>query len=381
MNLPLDGVRVLDLTRLLPGPFCTWILGSLGAEVLRLEDPRSGDYTRMWPPMLAGQGAMFHLLNRGKRSIVVDLRQADGVGVFQRLAASHDVLLEGFRPGVMEKLGLAPHALHRTHPRLIICSLSGYGQTGPAAPRAGHDLNYAALSGMLWLTGARNGPPTIPGIPVADLSGALHAALAIAAALFQRERSGDGAVLDVAMTEALASMAAPMNALRGFADQDDRGNTMLTGGLACYGVYRTRDDGYLAIAALEPKFWAAVCDAVERPDWLDLTPLPGPRHDQVREELSQLIGERTRSEWEEVFAARDACVEPVLSPNEAAQGVQMRQRGVVESEGDCSWCRTPLGIATVDAAPTAGQHTDAVLGEIGYSGGEVTELRGNGVVG
>ena len=348
--------------------------------MLRLEDPGVGDYTRLWPPMLGGHGAMFHVLNRGKRSIVVDLRDPDGVEVARRLAGAHDVLLEGFRPGVLEKLGLPPAEMAEANPRLVVCSLTGYGRSGPRASRAGHDLNYAALSGMLWLTGQRDGPPVIPGIPVADLSGALHAALAITAALFERERTGRGACLDVAMTEALASMVAPLEALRGFSRTDDRGTTMLTGGLACYGVYRTRDGGYLAVAALEPKFWAGMCDVVERPDWKDLAPLPNPRQDEVRAELAAMIASRTRDEWAETFAAHDVCVEPVLSPSEVAVEEQMACRGMVETEDGLRWCRPPLGSAVVGEAPAAGADTDAALAEIGYSGPEIIDLRKRGIV-
>ena len=234
----------------------------MGAQVLRLEAPSAGDYTRMWPPMIGAHGAMFHVLNRGKQSVAVDLRQDEGRAIFHRLLPRFDVMLEGFRPGTMARMGLDPAELRKDHPGLVLCSLSGYGQEGPRAPRAGHDLNYEALSGMLWLTGPAGGAPVIPGIPVADLSGALHAALSIAAALYQRERCGEGAWVDVAMTEALASMVAPLQALRGFSEEDDRGATMLTGGLAHYGVYTTRDGGHLAVAALEPKFWLQVCQVL-----------------------------------------------------------------------------------------------------------------------
>jgi alpha-methylacyl-CoA racemase len=380
MFQPLGGVRVLDLTRLLPGPFCSWVLSALGAEVIRLEDPGIGDYTRMWPPMIGRNGAMFHLLNRGKRSLVVDLRRAEGVQVAQRLVAGNDVLLEGFRPGTMARLGLDPDRLRREHPELVICSLSGYGQHGARASRAGHDLNYEALSGMLWLTGSAGGPPVIPGIPVADLAGALHAALAVTGALLQRERGGGGAWIDLSMTEALASMVAPLEALRGFSLDEDRGETMLTGGLASYGVYRTSDGGYLAVAALEPKFWAAVCEAVERPQWKDLVPLPNPRHAEVRDELAAIIAGRSRAEWEAVFAGIDACVEPVLSPSEAARDLHAVERGVVESEGELAWCRTPLGAAVHGSPPAPGQHTDAVLAEAGFASREIAELRSAGVI-
>ncbi len=357
------------------------MLSALGARVLRLEAPAGGDYTRMWPPMIGAHGAMFHVLNRGKRSISLDLRKDEGREVFRRLVPGYDVVLEGFRPGTLARMGIDPAQLREEHPGLVVCSITGYGQHGPRAPRAGHDLNYEALSGMISLTGPAGGAPVIPGIPVADLSGALHAALAVAAALFQRERTGEGAWVDVSMTEALASMVAPLEALRGFSTADDRGQTMLTGGLAQYGIYRTSDGGYLTVAALEPKFWMQVCQVLQRPQWADLVPLPNPRHAEVRAELTELIGSRTRDEWVAVFEACDACVEPVLSPSEAASDVHAGARGLVESAGDLAWCRAPLGVATDGDPPSAGEHTAAVLGDIGYSDQEIAGLRERGVVG
>jgi alpha-methylacyl-CoA racemase len=357
------------------------VLSALGAHVLRLEAPGVGDYTRSWPPMIGAHGAMFHVLNRGKQSLSLDLRKPEGREVFHRLLPRYDVLLEGFRPGTLARMGLDPADLLADHPRLVGCSISGYGQDGPRAPRAGHDLNYEALSGMLWLTGPGGGDPVIPGIPVADLSGALHAALAVAAALFQRERGGEGTWVDVSMTEALASMVAPLEALRGFSAEVDRGTTMLTGGLAQYGVYRTRDGGHLAVAALEPKFWLQVCQALERPQWADLMPLPNPRHGEVRVELAELIASRTRAEWETVFAACDACVEPVLSPAEAAADAHALARATVESEGGVAWCRAPLGDPVQGEPPAVGEHSAALLTEMGYSDGEIDGLRERGVVG
>lgn len=348
---------------------------------MRLEAPAVGDYTRHWPPMIGAHGAMFHVLNRGKRSVSLDLRKDEGREVFNRLVPGQDVILEGFRPGTLARMGIDPADLRREHPRLVVCSITGYGQSGPRSARAGHDLNYESLSGMLWLTGPARGAPVIPGIPVADLSGALHAALAVAAALFQRERTGEGAWVDVSMTEALASMVAPLEALRGFSAEDDRGQTMLTGGLAQYGVYRTKDGGYLTVAALEPKFWMQVCQVLQRPQWADLMPLPNPRHAEVRAELAGLIGARTRSEWVEVFDACDACVEPVLSPGEAAADAHARSRGLVESAGDLSWCRAPLGEAVSGEPPATGEHSAAVLRDIGYSDQEIAGLQKRGVVG
>ncbi len=378
---PLRGIRILDLTRLLPGPFCSWILSGLGAEILRLEDPHGGEYTRHIPPTIGRHGAMFHVLNRGKRSIVVDLRNAEGGQVVRDLLAHHDVLLEGFRPGTMAKLGLAPDALRGELPGLVICSISGFGQDGPRAPRAGHDLGYQALAGVLTLSGERDGPPAMPGLPIADLTGAMQAAIGIAAALVQRASTGEGCWIDVAMSEAAAMMAAPVRGMDGFPAGDGRGQAMLNGGLACYGLYRTGDGGYLAIAALEPKFWAGVCAVLEHPEWASLPPLPGPQQAVVREQLAGVIEGRSRAEWAELFAAHDLCVEPVLTPDEAVDDAHAAARGSVEGEGPRRWAAPTLGESAGGDSPGAGEHTDSVLAEIGYSGERIAALRRARVVG
>lgn len=381
MFTPLRGVRILDLTRLLPGPFCTWNLSALGAEVLRLEDPHGGEYTRHLPPVTGRHGAMFHVLNRGKRSIVVDLRRPEGVAVARDLIAHHDVLLEGFRPGTLARLGLAPDELREAFPRLVICSITGYGQSGPRATRAGHDLNYQALAGVLALTGEPGGPPAMPGLPAADLSAAMQAAFGIAAALLQVERRGEGCWIDVSMCEAVGALSAPVRGMDGFPDGDARGTAMLNGGLACYNVYRTADGGYLAVAALEPKFWAGVCAAVGHPEWAAIPPLPTPEQAQLIGQLSEVIGERTREEWSAVFAEHDVCVEPVLAPAEALAAPHAAARGAVEGHGEMRWPAPALGQSPEGDSPAAGEHTDSALAEIGYSGERIAQLRTRGVIG
>ncbi len=381
MFTPLQGIRILDLTRLLPGPYCSWVLGALGAEVLRVEDPRGGDYLRLAPPPLGRHGAPFVQLNRGKRSIVVDLRQEDGVAVLRRLAGVHDVLLEGNRPGTLDRLGVGPDTLRAEHPALIVCSLSGYGQTGPRASRAGHDLSYEALGGTLWLNREADGPPVLPPVPMADLGGALQGALGVFAALVPRSRTGEGCHVDVSLAEAAAAMTAPMVAIGGFADDGGRGRGVLDGGVACYGVYRTADGGYLAIAALEPKFWTRLCDALEHPEWAAVPPIPGPQQEEVRAGLTRVVATRTRDEWVRVLGDLDVCVEPVLSPAEVVEDEHLRTRGRVEGSGAARWCGPVLGRSPAGEAPDAGEHTDAVLRELGYSDAEVADLRRREVVG
>ncbi len=350
--------------------------------MLRVEDPGGGDWTRMLPPLIGRHGALFHLLNRGKRSIRLDLRSEAGRAVFHDLVAAHDVVVEGFRPGTLARLGLAPEALRAAHPRLIGCSISGYGQDGPRSARAGHDLNYQALSGLLWFGGERDGLPAMPALPFADLAGgAMHAAMGICAALVQRERRGEGAWIDVSMTEAVAALTAPVQAMRGFAAEPDRGRWLLGGGLACYALYRTADGEQLAVAALEPKFWAQVCQAVGHPEWAAIPPMPGPEQARLQGEMAAIVGSRTRAEWEAVFAELDACVEPVLSPAEAVRDAHAEARGAVEGDGELRWFRPALGRTPPGDSPAAGEHTDAVLREIGYPEERIQTLRDEGAVG
>src|SRR4051812_4719628 len=261
----LHGIRILDLSRLLPGPFLTMILADLGADVVKVEDPKLGDYMRQIPPARGGMSGRYLAVNRGKRSIVLDLKAPAGRDALLRMAARADVVVESFRPGVLDKLGVGYEALAAVNPGIVVCSISGFGQTGPYVDRAGHDLGYLALAGVLAMGGPPGGAPMMPGVQIADLAGgALWSATAILAALVGRHRTGRGAHLDISMTEgAMALVAAELGNLAcGVAAT--RGTATLNGGLACYGIYRTADDRYLAVGALEPKFWLALNQAIGR---------------------------------------------------------------------------------------------------------------------
>src|SRR5687768_4309328 len=255
----LRGIRVLDLSRLLPGPFLTMVLADMGADVVKIEDPKLGDYLRAFPPGKGGMSGRFLAINRGKRSLALDLKSAPARDAFLKMVDMADVVVESFRPGVMDKLGIGYAELAARNPKIIVCSISGFGQTGPYALRAGHDLNYIALAGVLGMTGPAGGPPQMPGVQIADLAGgALWGATAILGALVGRDRNGKGAHLDISMTEgSLALLAAELGNFFCGA-KPTRGTEMLNGAAACYGVYRTKDDRYLAVGALEPKFWIAL---------------------------------------------------------------------------------------------------------------------------
>ena len=387
--LPLQGLRVLDLSRLLPGPYATLVLADLGADVVKLEDPGGGDYLRWMPPLAGQQSGWFHALNRNKRSMALDLRRPEGPGVVLRLARRFDVLVESFRPGLMDRLGVGYQALARENPRIVLCSISGYGQDGPYRDRAGHDIDYVALAGVL----AVNGPPERPvplGVQVADVAGGSWPAVAgILAALLGRAVSGRGAHVDIAMAEgALAMLALQQGAADARATPLRRGREPLNGGSACYGVYRAKDGGFVALGALEPKFFQAFCEAAGRPELAERQfdgEGAGPRA-----EVEAIFASRTRAEWGEFAARHDVCVMPVLEGDEPRQDPQVvHRRSFVEVEtpwegrampGIASPVRIRGAEAPLRPAPRIGADTDAVLAECGFEAGEVAALRSAGVL-
>jgi len=370
----LAGLRVLDLSRLLPGGFCSLLLADFGADVIKVEDMAAGDYMR-------ASGAPFAALNRGKRSVRIDLKHSAGREVFLRLVRDADVLLESFRPGVMDRLGVGYERLREENPRLVYCAISGYGQNGPYAGRAGHDMNYLALTGLLGLTGEPDGPPIQAAGQIADLGGgALMAAFGIMAALHERERSGAGQFIDVSMTDGALSWLA-MDAARYLADArvPGRGGTELAGGLICYRPYRCAD-GWITLGALEPKFWRAWCEGVGRPELADrqLEPVGSDTH----REVAEVFAARTRDEWRAFNDEHDCCLEPVLGLDEALESALFRARGMVV-DGRLG---TPVKLTRTPGdpqrpAPAIGADTDAVLGEAGYGGEEIGALRDARAVG
>jgi len=389
--LPLTGLRVLDLSRLLPGPFATMVLADLGADVVKVEEPGGGDWLRGMPPLAGGESGAFHALNRNKRSITLDLRRQEGVAAFLRLVRAADAVVESFRPGVLDRLGVGYEALRRENRRIVLCSISGYGQDGPYAQRAGHDLDYCAIAGVL----AANGPPARPapiGVQVADVAGGSWPAIAgLLAALLGRDRRGEGAHVDVSMTEgALAMLALPLGMAWTRGTPIARGRELLDGGAACYDVYRTRDGRFVAFGALEPKFFAAFCAAVGRPELADRQLEDGGRG--PRGELEAIFAGRTRDEWAELAARHDVCLAPVLEGDEPTRDPQLAARGAFVDVRLHRSGRTMPAVATPirvrgevspppRPGPDAGQHTDEVLLEAGFSRDEIAALRAGGVAG
>lgn len=378
---PLRGLRVLDLTMLLPGPYCSLILADFGAEVIKIEPPGGGDWLRHLPPLDQGEGRLFRALNRGKKSVALDLKSEQGRDLFCKLASTADVVLEGFRPGVMERLGLGYETLRQANPRLIYSSLSGYGLEGPYRDRAGHDINYIGLAGLLDLTGHPGDTPVVPGVTIADLAGSLWTALGIMAAALGRHQSGVGARVDGSLLGAALSFM-PVAAAREAGGQPmTRGGGDLNGGIVCYNVYPTAGGGYVTLGALEPKFWQAFCAAVDRADLVDHQFAPAVPGEQVFEDLRALFLTRTRDAWGETFAQVDACCEPVYSLAEALESGPVRALEMWSG----SALLPPLRMAgqmayPPDRSPSLGQHTAELLAALGVDSDTLSSLREQQIV-
>jgi len=379
---PLAGVRVLDLTRLLPGPMCTLHLADLGADVIKVEDTGAGDYAA---PALRG------LVQRNKRAMRIDLKQPEGVAVLHALARTADVLVEGFRPGVMERLGVGYPALAAIHPKLVFCSITGYGQDGPYRDEPGHDLNYCALAGVTDQIGRAGEPPALSNLPVADLlGGSLTAAMGLLAALFDAQRTGRGRHVDIAIADSvLAHAVVPMISVVKHGQAQPAGTDKLSGGLACYGLYRTRDERHLAVGALERKFWDSFCEVLGRED-LKPQHLPADAAGTaaLRAELAEIIGSQPLAHWQQRFAGSGCCVTPVQRLEEALDDPHFRARGMVVQPADggprqlaCPVKMTGYEFALYRAAPTPGQHSDELLAELGYGAEQREALRAAGAIG
>jgi alpha-methylacyl-CoA racemase len=388
----LTGLRVLDLSRLLPGGFCSLLLADLGAEVLKVEDTGMGDYVRWATPAYEGaddsaKSALFLALNRGKRSIRVNLKEERGREVLLRLAREYDVLLESFRPGVLERLGVGYERLRQENPGLVYCAITGYGQDGPYRDRSGHDMNYLGLVGLLGLTGEPGGPPVQAAGQIADIGGgAQMAAFGILAALRERDRSGEGQFVDVSMADGALSWLA-LVAGRYLCDGEvpRRGELELAGGLVCYRPYACKD-GWVTLGALEPKFWAEWCHGVGREDLIERQ-FDGPGS-EAHAEVERVFLERTREEWSEFASEHDCCLEPLLDLDEALDSELVRAREMVVEldQPGASGVRQlgpPVKLSRTPAAPQGpgpalGEHTDEVLSSIGYSDDEISVLKESG---
>jgi alpha-methylacyl-CoA racemase len=392
---PLSDVKILDLTRLLPGDFCTLLLADLGADVIKVEDTGPGDYVRWAPPYygtdeqtpLGTRSAIYLALNRNKRSIRLDLKQEGGRQALLNLTESADILVESFRPGVLERLGVGYDVLRQANPALVYCPITGYGQDGPNRDRAGHDMNYLGLNGILGLTGEAGGPPIQSAAQIADLGGGgLMAAVGILAALHDARRSGEGQVVDVSMTDGSLAWLV-MEAARYFASGEvpRRGETLLAGGIVCYRPYEAAD-GWITCGALEPKFWQAFCRGVGHDDLIEAQfERPG---SDAHKQVAEIFRGRTREEWRAFNDEHDAMIEPILDLDEALESELVREREMVVSYeqpelGEVRQLGFPIKLSQTPAtiarpAPALGEHTAEVLAESGYSAEEVQALEESG---
>ncbi len=391
---PLEGMKVLDLTRLLPGPYGTMLLGDLGAEVIKVEEPEQGDYARWYSVRIKNIGARHLLLNRNKKSITLNLKKPEGRTIFLKMVKDGaDVLIEQFRPGVMDRLGLGYKELARINPRLVYCSLTGFGQDGPYKDLAGHDLNYIGLGGILGLTGPKGGSPIVPGIQVADLvGGGLYSVIGILTAIVNRQRTGRGQYIDISMFDGIVSLIPDAAAMFFSEGESPRaGERRLLGGLPQYQVYQTKDGKYVAIGALEEKFWVNLCKGIGKPEWAQEIPKEKePRCEEIMAEMAKIFKTKTQREWLDILMKLDACVTAVQTIEEVfADPHVLHRKMVVETEHPQAGRLPQIGIPIKFSdtpgeirtpAPEIGEHTEEILKKLGYKVKEIEQLRKQGII-
>lgn len=390
---PLSSLKILDFSTLLPGPFASMMLADMGAEVLRIEAPGRPDMIRLSPPFDDDTSAWHALLNRSKRSLALDLKKPGAVEIVTRLVQTYDIVLEQFRPGVMDRLGIGYQALRKVNPKLIYCALTGYGQTGPYKDRAGHDINYLSLAGVMSHMGRKETGPLPLSLQVSDVGGGSFGAVTgILAAVIQRHQTGAGQLVDISMfdtTIAWNSLAASQYLVGGQNPEPE--GSWLNGG-SYYDLYRTADGRYLSVGSLEPKFWTSFCHTIGRPDLIDQGYNTDPKVQQaLKAEIQSIIATQSLDTWLTIFATVDVCVEPVLTVSEMLAHPQTQARKMVvdvpKSDGSKqkqigSPFKFSGGQPTYKYIGAAlGVHTEEVLREIGYSAGEIDMFRKAGLFG
>ena len=381
---PLHGVRVLDLSRLLPGPYCTLLLADLGAEVIKVEDVEGGDTIRAMAPFIGDESAYFLALNAGKKSIALNLKSSAGRDIFLKLASRAGVIVEGFRPGTADRLGIGYEAVKAVNPGVVYCSISGYGQDGPIRDRAGHDLNAVARAGVLGLCGRPDGLPAIPPVQIADLGSALYAAAGIAAHLRESERTGVGRYLDIGMMDSALAWMVMTVAEHAAGERGARGRMALTGRHPCYNVYRTRDGREVCLAALERKFWESFCRTVGRPD---LLPVQFSEKTEDFAAVEALFAARTWEEWAAALNTADFCCDVVPTLDEVLSDPQVKHRGLARQVRAGGRVAVQLGHPLRDrgagapaSCPGHGEHSAELLAELGIGPAEFAELEAAGAV-
>ncbi|MBB6446606.1 CaiB/BaiF CoA transferase family protein [Bacillus benzoevorans] len=389
MNGPLQSIRVVDLTRLLPGPYCTMFLADFGAEVIKIEEPILGDYTRWEEPKAETDSAIFSSLNRNKKSVTLNLKSDQGKELFKELIKTADVLVESFRPGVMDRLGLGYDTLKTINPRLIYCAITGFGQTGPYAKMPGHDLNYLSYAGLLQLQGERKQKPFPPPVQIADIGGgSLMAVMGILTAVIARNETGKGQFIDISMLDGTVSWLQTIlpNYLANH-ELPKRGELPLSGSKACYEVYETADQRYLSVAALEEKFWVEFCKGIERVDFIGDLHAPQNKQDELKLEIGKIMKTKTLYEWLNVFANFETCISPVLTFAEMTEDPQIRERGMIQEIPGLDGTHIGIPIKLSDTpgsiqsiAPKLGEHNEQIYKALGMKKEKIDSYIQEGII-
>ncbi|MFA4910666.1 MAG: CaiB/BaiF CoA-transferase family protein [Desulfobacteria bacterium] len=391
MASALEGIKILDLSRLLPFNYCTLMLADLGAEVLKIEEPKIGDYMRWMPPKLEKESAVFLMANRNKKGMTLNLKEEKGKEILRRLVKEYDVLFESFRPGVMKRLGLGYDDLKEINPRLVFCSSTGYGQDGPYKDRPGHDMNYISVAGILESTGRHTGAPVIPGIPIADMSIGIFSAFSILAGIIARDRMGKGQYIDVSMTDCMVSYNM-INIAGLVASQRSHGLETLgiTGETPCYNVFKTKDGKFISLGNIEDKFWLNLLKLIGREDLKESQFATGEQQKKTMDELQRIFLSKTREEWLGLFEGKDICYAPVNDAEDLMADPHVKHRemllemehpveGKVTTVGfPFKFSQTPGRIKT--PSPTLGQHTEEILKGLGYKDQDIKEMEEKGAI-
>jgi crotonobetainyl-CoA:carnitine CoA-transferase CaiB-like acyl-CoA transferase len=387
----LDGLKVLDLTRHPPGGFCTLILADYGAEVLKVEDPEGGDYTRWSEPKAKKLSSSFLALNRNKKSLKLNLKEEKGKKIFLKLVRDYQVVVEGFRPGVTKRLGIDYESVREINPSIIYCSITGFGQNGPYVKKVGHDINVMGIGGLLEITGEKEGPPIIPGVQVADLNGALMAAIGILMSFIHMTKTGRGNYIDISMLDGVIFWLAMV--VSRFAIEKkipEREGMMLNGKYLCYRIYRTKDNKFITIGAIEKKFWSNFCKAIGRNDLVEHQFTDITQEKDLLEDVERIFLAKTQEEWLNYFDNFEICHGPVKNLHEMFNDPQVLFRNMIQkiqhpSEGELAYIGFPIKMSETQPKirshpPDFGEHTEQVLRSIGYNESQIAELKDEGIV-